>query len=161
MSEPLTPRQKIAIELLAHGTSHKDAAEQLGCDAKTLQRWQQSPAFREALHTQTGIVATEIARHMQALQSKALDTLALLLEHGSERVRLQAALRVLADVSPPPAKDSALAQQIDLSAHQNTPEYTSELHEALSYASNVLKSLGMIEATGQEKVNAVCRAPHM
>lgn len=153
MSDRLTPRQRLAVELLAHGASRKEAALRIACDVKTLQRWQQSPVFREALHVQTGIAATETVRKMQALQGKALEVLAKAMDGGSEKTQLQAALRVLADVAPLPAKDDALARQIKLTAQQNTPGYGNELQEALREGVRILQSHNIFEKKHHDQRN--------
>ena len=113
MSKQLTPRQKIAIELLAHGASRTEVAEKIGCDAKTVQRWQKLPVFCEALQVESCAVVKETARQMKALQSKALEKLALLMDYGSERTQLQASLRFLADIAQS-RQDHALEIQRNL-----------------------------------------------
>jgi hypothetical protein len=46
MSQPLTEKQKTAASLIAEGKTKKEAAEAVGVDIRTIQRWDKIPDFR-------------------------------------------------------------------------------------------------------------------
>ena len=66
----LTPKQKLALELLTNGEglSYKAIAEQVGIDAKTLWRWRNEPEFAhfqaelEKINNQRWLATVDAAR---------------------------------------------------------------------------------------------------
>lgn len=66
----LTPKQKLALELLTNGEglSYKAIAEQVGIDAKTLWRWRNEPEFAhfqaelEKINNQRWMATVDAAR---------------------------------------------------------------------------------------------------
>lgn len=73
----LTPGQTLAVEAIASGATHAEAADTAGVRRETVTRWlSHSPAVREALHRLRYVTAEAVLdRHISA-RARALDILA-------------------------------------------------------------------------------------
>lgn len=74
-SGQLRPRQRRAISALLSAPTLKDAAERAGIGERTLRRWLQDAAFREALHRAQDETLAQAARQSLAAMGEALATL--------------------------------------------------------------------------------------
>ena len=89
----LSPRQELAVDLLATGASVTAAAEACGASRQTLSQWLNGhPGFRAALNRRRQELWTEVADRARSLVPRALDVLS---EELTGERRLVAAVHVM------------------------------------------------------------------
>lgn len=91
----LTTRQAKAVEALLSHPTYTEAAESLNLSERTLRRYAETEAVREALREATAEVRQDTSRRLARLAQRALGVLDKLLTAESEFVRLRAARAVL------------------------------------------------------------------
>lgn len=97
----LTVAQLSAVDLLAAGKNDVETAEALNLHRVTVTRWRNySPEFRAALAERRKAVWGSAADRLRALLPKALDTLAVELEHGPDKAKVALAVLRLAGPLP-------------------------------------------------------------
>jgi len=95
----LTPAQALAVEALAIGSTHAQAAEIAGVTRETVTRWvNHHPGFRAALDRYRHALAEENAATAGRIRGKALATVERHLDEGAD---LPTALAVLRAVPAP------------------------------------------------------------
>jgi len=83
-SEPLSPAQLNAIELLAQGSSDTDTAKAVKVSRQTIHAWRTgNAAFREALEQTREELWKESRNQLRSLAGKAIATLKKAVEEGS------------------------------------------------------------------------------
>jgi HEAT repeat protein len=88
----------LAIELLAKGASHGEAARGAGVDKRTIQRWLKEPEFRDDIETfRAGMLSSSAGQLCQA-SNDAVQTLQKLLKDESASIKLGAARAILDSV---------------------------------------------------------------
>ncbi len=97
METELDPNDLIIIEALAAGQTHQQAAEHVGCSAKTIQRRLREPAFTHALRQRRAERLDQLATGLEASAATALEALDELLRSETETVRLSAVRLALAE----------------------------------------------------------------
>jgi transposase len=73
MGKNVTPKQRIALEVLLTGTTVKDAADRAGVSRKTVYRWLKDPTFRATLDAATKDALNNLSLRVVALGNKAAD----------------------------------------------------------------------------------------
>jgi hypothetical protein len=91
----LTIKQHKAITALLTGANCPDVARQIGVNERTVQRWQQQPAFKAELDRQRRQLAEQALASLQGLAADAVATLRALLSHNSASIRLRTACYIL------------------------------------------------------------------
>lgn len=94
----LTPRQRLAVPVLAAGGTVDDAAQAAGVAVRTVVRWRARPEFSEAVQGATGELYTEAMRRLADRMPEAaryLGAVADGTEQASVRERINAARLVL------------------------------------------------------------------
>ena len=120
----LTPRQQIAAELLAAGSTQAAAAEAAGVTRETVGKWAGNhPGFREALGHYRHAAATEQAERARRIRVKALEVV----ESALDDADLPAALAVLRAVPAPElgytvTAEAGLAAEVRRLAAEVRPE---------------------------------------
>lgn len=95
----LSPKQRAALDALASGSTHAEAALGAGVTRETVTRWMNHhPAFRAAYAAQCAALAAEAVEQARAIRSKAAAVVLALLD-GAD---LPTALAALRAVGPPP-----------------------------------------------------------
>ena len=90
----VTPKQQRAVEALATGATHAEAAEAAGVDRKTVTRWKgYHPGFQAALSAWQSATASEQIQKVRRIRSRALDIIVTRLE--DEGTDVATALTVL------------------------------------------------------------------
>lgn len=84
----LTPKQRMAAELLGSGMSRREAAERVGVHETTISHWRKNPAFCE-LREET------LAAFIGEMRMRAWDVFARQLEDEDKKIAQQAAAQVL------------------------------------------------------------------
>ncbi|MDR0929787.1 MAG: hypothetical protein LBM74_08800 [Oscillospiraceae bacterium] len=84
----LTPKQRLAAELLGMGRTQREAAAQAGVHERTVSNWMRLPEFRQACDEATGAF-------VQAMRPRAWDVFARHLEDDDKKIAQQAAAQVL------------------------------------------------------------------
>lgn len=101
----VTPKQQRAVESLATGATHAEAAEAAGVDRKTVTRWKgYHPGFRAALAAWQAAAAVEQIEKVRRIRSRALDVIAARLE--DDGTDIATALTVLNAITPGTAAPS-------------------------------------------------------
>jgi len=97
MSQNVTWRQRRAIaELLTGKGTKQDAAAAAGVTRQTLWRWQQEPAFQQALKDAIADAIADISAQLVRLAGKATPAIERTLDAtDNENVRLRAAFGIL------------------------------------------------------------------
>lgn len=94
----LTPAQALAVDAIAAGSTHEDAAEAAGVTRETVNRWaNHHPGFQSAVDRYRHVLADELAMAACRLRAKAI----MVIDHHLEADDLSAALTVLRAVQPP------------------------------------------------------------
>lgn len=94
----LTPAQTRCVVALMSSRSTRQAAQTAGVAERTLTRWLTEDNFVAALRAEEELLLDNATRRLLAMQSDALDTLALLLRGAKDEVQVRAALGILAHV---------------------------------------------------------------
>lgn len=106
----LTPRQRLAVEAIAHGATVEEAAKAGGCSPRTLHRWRTQPDVQAALRELGRESARESVSLLLAAQHEAVAALRRSLTSRSDATRVRAA-RALLEVGQRVADDD-LEQRI-------------------------------------------------
>ena len=107
----LKPSQAIAVEALATGSTHAEAALAAGVERETVSRWLgHHPGFQAALEAFRSASAAEQADRTRELRNRAVDVLTAVLETGEPDPRL--ALAVLHATSPEVERRPRTARQL-------------------------------------------------
>jgi hypothetical protein len=88
-------RKDIAVELLAMGRCSATVARMMGLDPRTLYRWRQESAFREALARRRQQLWSDLSTRLRGLAYPALDELERHLFDRYDRSRFRAASTIL------------------------------------------------------------------
>jgi len=88
MERPLTPKQRMAAELLGGGMTRREAAERVGVHENTVSNWLRLGAFRTARDEAVDALVLE-------MRPKAWDVFARQLEDEDKKIAQQAASQVL------------------------------------------------------------------
>lgn len=88
----------LAIELLAKGACHRDAASGAGVDKRTIQRWLEEPEFRDDITKFRTELLTSAAGMLCSAANNAVKVLDDLLKDGSSAIKLGAARAILDSV---------------------------------------------------------------
>ena len=88
-------KQTACIMHLCQGETQRAVAGLLSIDEATISRWKQDPAFLAALNAAQADVQAATVEKLRNLQTKALDTLADLLDSSEPRIKLSAASAIL------------------------------------------------------------------
>jgi hypothetical protein len=91
----LTIKQHKAITALLTGANCPDVARQIGVTERTVQRWQNLPAFKAELERQRRQLAEQALASLQGLADRAVARLGRLIDSESESVALRACQFVL------------------------------------------------------------------
>ena len=95
-NQELSPRQKLAINMLLSGKTPAEVCTDLGISGATFYRWMGKPIFRQALTSEENKVIDAATRRLINLAEKAIDTLQdVMVNGGGERYRLTAATAIL------------------------------------------------------------------
>jgi hypothetical protein len=86
----LTIKQHKAITALLTGANCPDVARQIGVNERTVQRWQNLPAFKAELERQRRQLAEQALSALQGLTDRAVTRLGRLIDSESESVALRA-----------------------------------------------------------------------
>jgi len=92
----LQPEQWLCIARLLEGATDEAAAEAAGVSRATVQRWKLEDDFRAALNGERRALWAAHTDKLRGLLGKSLDVLGKALDSDDERLRVQAALKVLA-----------------------------------------------------------------
>jgi hypothetical protein len=88
----------LAIELLAKGACHRDAASGAGVDKRTIQRWLEEQEFRDDISKFRTELLTSAAGMLCQASNDAVQTLQKLLKDDSSAIRLGASRAILDSV---------------------------------------------------------------
>lgn len=81
------PKQMAALRMLMEGKTHKEIAEALGVDGRTIGRWLQEPAVQREMAVLLGSASTEISAQMISVTPEVFATFRELLHSENEGVR--------------------------------------------------------------------------
>lgn len=91
-TKKLTPKQRLAVKLIAQGKLFTKVAKEIGCTNDTISRWRREvPAFNEALEEELAAAENTAREAMRQAMVPAMNTVHELLTCGNENVRLGAA----------------------------------------------------------------------
>ena len=93
-SSRLTPRQILALPILATTPSRTQAARETGISESTLYRWLQDENFRDELGRLTAEAAERTRQELEELTHQSIKVLRELMEDPDPMVRLRAARAV-------------------------------------------------------------------
>src|SRR5262245_40977488 len=93
--EKLTRKQESAIVALLAAPTIAAAARQLGVGEKTLRRWLQLPAFKDAYRAARRELVEGAVGQLQAAAGKAVETLVDLLGCSDDKTKARAALGII------------------------------------------------------------------
>ncbi len=132
----LTPAQAAAVESLAAGSTHAEAAQAAGVSRETVSRWcAHHPGTRAALGIVRAALAEESAARLHRLRRKALERAEELLDSGD--LDPLAVLRSIGTPaewsSPPPTADELLDDACDRTARNmpRKPRHLADLDATL------------------------------
>ena len=91
---PMNERQTSALRMLRAGKAGGQIARELKVRPETVSRWQQLPAFQDALAASKDGDLDDQDTNLVYLKWRAFDTLSSLLESNDESVRLRAAAEI-------------------------------------------------------------------
>ena len=83
----LTARQSKAIPIIIDSASYTEAAQRAGISRKTFYQWLKQPEFAAELDRQRGKVVSEAFGVLSQSITKAVETLAKLLDSADERTK--------------------------------------------------------------------------
>lgn len=83
----LTARQSRAIPLIIDSASYTEAAQRAGISRKTFYQWLKQPEFKAEVDRQRGEVVSEAFGVLSQSITKAVETLAKLLDSADERTK--------------------------------------------------------------------------
>ena len=89
-TDRLTPRQTLAVPIVAVSPSIAAGAKAAGISRTTLNRWMLDPAFRAEVESARKDAAALAYSELQALALKSVAALSSLLEHDNPKIRAQA-----------------------------------------------------------------------
>lgn len=97
-SDKLRRSKEYALSVLATTTNYSEAARIIGCGHQQIYEWLKDQEFKEALDKLRSKLVEDAISKMKAHTTKAVDTLALLMDDESAQIRRGAANDILTHV---------------------------------------------------------------
>ena len=94
-AKQFSPRQVLAIPILAAEPTVEQGAEKAGVARKTVFQWLRDPAFKEELDRQRRELAQGALDQLKVNAPKAVETLVGLLDATRDSIKLRAAMGIL------------------------------------------------------------------
>ena len=139
----VSPKQQLALESLATGATHTEAAMAAGVDRKTVTRWKgYHPGFQAALASWQAVAAVEQIEKVCRIRSRALDVIAARLE--DDGTDIATALTVLNAItidtvgrpSPPDTPGKLLDEAINRTKRELPPLPPPNTTDEIAYLMN-------------------------